>query len=143
MYSRFGTKVTILHRGASIFSPGEEELTTRFAEILNSEGITIKTNVQVKSAHKERDKKVITYMMGDKQEEVSGDEILLAAGKTPNTQGLGLDKAGIVVDKKQAIKVSPTFQTSQPHIYAVGDVINLPIRQETTALFLSKMCQKL
>ncbi len=134
MYARFGTKVTILHRGLSIFR-GEEELTTRLAEILEKEGITIKLNVQVKKAYIEGDKKVLVYKEGDLSAETSvkADEILLAVGKTPNTQGLELDKAGVELDEKQAIKVNPNFQTSQQHIYAVGDVINLPIRQEPTA----------
>ncbi|MBI2334539.1 FAD-dependent oxidoreductase, partial [Candidatus Daviesbacteria bacterium] len=132
MYARFGTKVTILHRGSSIFR-GEEELTARLTEILINEGITIKTGVRVQSARKEGDKKIISYLVDGKPEEIPGDEILLAVGKTPNTQGLQLDKAGVELDEKQAIKVNPQFQTSQPHIYAVGDVINLPIRQEPTA----------
>ena len=133
MFARFGTEVTILQRNVSIFPPAEIELTSHLAEILTQEGITIKTNVQVKSARKESNKKVLTYTTGDKQEQVQADEILLATGKTPNTQGLGLDKAGVEIDEKQAIKVNPQFQTSQQHIYAVGDVINLPIRQEPTA----------
>lgn len=133
MYSRFGTKVTILQRNVSIFPLAERELTDRLAEILTKEGITIKTNVQVKSAKKQADKKVITYTINNTQEEVSADEILLATGKTPNTQGLGLDKAEIEITDKLAIKVNPQFQTTQPHIFAVGDVTNLPIRQETTA----------
>ncbi|MBI2430830.1 MAG: mercury(II) reductase [Candidatus Levybacteria bacterium] len=132
MYARFSTKVTILHRGSTIFK-GEEELTTRLAKILTDEDITIKTNVQVKSARKEGGKKIVSYLVEGKQEEVSGDEVLLATGKTPNTQGLALNKAGIEIDEKQAIIVNQNFQTSQPHIYAVGDVINLPIRQEPTA----------
>lgn len=132
MYSRFGTKVTVLHRGASIFK-GEEELTTRLAEVLTEEGITIKTNVQVKSARKDGVKKVLTYTIEGREEEVSADEILLATGKTPNTQGLNLDKADVDIDDKQAIKVNPNFQTSQPHIYAVGDVTSGPLRLESTA----------
>jgi len=132
MYARFGTKVTILHRGSSIFR-GEEELITRLAEILTNEGITIKTGVQVQSALKEGDKKIVSYLVDGKQEEVSGDEILLAVGKTPNTQELNLDKAGVELDEKQAIKVNPQFQTSQSHIYAVGDVTNTPLRLEPTA----------
>ncbi|MBI2314451.1 mercury(II) reductase [Candidatus Daviesbacteria bacterium] len=132
MFARFGTKVTILHRGPSIFR-GEEELTSRLTEILANEGITIQTNVRVSSARKEGSKKIVTYLVDGKQEEISGDEILLATGKTPNTQDLALDKAGIEIDKKQAIKVSAQFQTSQPHIYAVGDVTNAPLRLETTA----------
>lgn len=133
MYSRFGTKVTILQKNVSIFPPAERELTDRLAEILTKEGITIKTNVQVKSAYKEGDKKIVTYTINGKEEQVTADEILLATGKTPNTQGLNLDKVGVELDEKQTIKVNPNFQTSQTHIYAVGDVINLPIRQEPTA----------
>ncbi|MBI2040068.1 mercury(II) reductase [Candidatus Microgenomates bacterium] len=133
MYSRFGTKVTILQRNISIFPPAEAELTSSLAEILTQEGITIKTSIQVKSARKDGTKKILTYVIGDKEEEVIADEILLATGKTPNTQGLSLDKVGVEVDDKQAIKVNAQFQTSQPHIYAVGDVANLPIRQEPTA----------
>lgn len=135
MYARFGTKVTILHRGSSIFSPGEEELTTRLAEILTNEGITIKTNVQVQKAYKEGDKKVLVYKEADLSPEAlaKGDEILLAVGKTPNTQNLALDKAGVEIDEKKAIKVNPQFQTSQSHIYAIGDVTNAPLRLEPTA----------
>jgi len=133
MFSRFGTKVTILQRGPSIFPPAEKALTDRLQEILKKEGITIKTNVEVKSARKENGKKIILYAIDGKSEEVSGDEILLAAGKTPNTDGLGLDKAGVNTDAKKAVVVDQYFQTSQPHIFAVGDVTNLPLRLEPTA----------
>lgn len=132
MYARFGTKVTILHRGSSIFR-GEEELTTRLADILTDEGITIKTGAQVQSARKKGDKKVVSYLDEEKQGEISGDEILLAVGKTPNTQGLKLNKAMVEIDEKQAIKVNTQFQTSQSHIYAVGDITNAPLRLEPTA----------
>ncbi|MBI4080709.1 MAG: mercury(II) reductase [Candidatus Levybacteria bacterium] len=132
MYARFGTKVTVLHRGSSIFR-GEEELIARLAEVLTDEGITIKTNAQVKSARKEGDKKIVSYSIDGKTEEVSGDEILLAVGKTPNTQGLELDKVGVAIDEKQAIKVNPQFQTTQAHVYAVGDITNAPLRLEPTA----------
>jgi mercuric reductase len=79
MFTRFGTKVTILQRGDSIFPHPEKELTECLAEILTKEGITIKTKVEVKSARKEGDKKVIAYQIGEAQEEISADEILLAA----------------------------------------------------------------
>ncbi|KKR17414.1 mercury(II) reductase [Candidatus Daviesbacteria bacterium RIFCSPHIGHO2_01_FULL_40_24] len=133
MYSRFGTKVTILQRSDSIFPPAERELTDKLTEILTNEGIIIRTGVQVQSARREGDKKILTYIVDDKQEEVSADEILLATGKTPNTERLALDKADVEVDEKQAIKVSPGFQSSQANIFAVGDVTNLLIRQEPTA----------
>ena len=81
----------------------------------------------------ENGKKVLSISADGKKEEVAGDEILLATGKTPNTKGLGLGLAGIEVDKKQAIVVNEFFQTSQPHIFAVGDVVNLPSRYEPSA----------
>ncbi|MBI2641960.1 MAG: FAD-dependent oxidoreductase, partial [Candidatus Wildermuthbacteria bacterium] len=56
-----------------------------------------------------------------------------AAGKTPNTQGLGLEVALVEVDKQQAVVVSQHFQTSNKNIFAVGDVSNAPLRLETTA----------
>ena len=133
MFARFGTKVTILQRGPSLFPPAEKALTDRLQEILEKEGIAIKTNVEVKSARKENDKKILSYIIDGKPEEISADEILLAAGKTPNTDGLGLDKAGVNIDAKKAIVVNQYFQTSQPHIFAVGDVTSGPLRLEPTA----------
>ena len=133
MFSRFGTKVTILQRGPSIFSPAEKVLTDRLQEILQKEGIVIKTNVEVKSTRKENDKKIVSYSINGKPEEVSADEILLATGKTPNTQGLGLDVAGVEIDKRQAVIVDQNFKTSNPNVFAVGDVTGAPVRLETTA----------
>ncbi len=140
MFSRFGTKVTILQRSDSIFPHSEKALTDRLADILAKEGITIKTNVEVKNAHKDGNKKVVSYRIGEAQEEVSADEILLAAGKTPNTQELGLDIVGVEINKQQAIVVNQNFQTlrsgsgqANKNIFAVGDVTNAPLRLETTA----------
>ncbi len=133
MYARFGTKVTILQRGSSIFPRGEKELTERLSELLSEEGIVIKTNVDVRRTRKENDKMILSYVVEGKQEKVSGDKILLAAGKTPNTQWLELEKVGVETDKMHAIMVNQHFQTSQPHIFAVGDVTSLPLRLEPTA----------
>jgi len=133
MFARFGTKVTILQRGDSIFPHSEKELTDRLAEILVKEGINIKTNTEVKSMRKEGGKKIVSYQIGEAQEEVSADEILLAAGKTPNTQGLGLDVVSVEVDKCQAVVANQNFQTSNENIFAVGDVTNGPLRLEPTA----------
>jgi len=133
MYSRFGTKVTILQRGKTIFGKGEAELVARLAEILQEEGITIKTNVDIKSAKKENGKKILVFEIDGKQEEVSADEILLAAGKTPNTKNLGLENVGVEVNNRHAVVVDKVFQTSKSYVFAVGDVSSAPLRLETTA----------
>lgn len=133
MYSRFGSKVTIVKRSPGILRFAEQELTERLAEILQSEGIDIITATAFKRVRRENGKKVLAVSVNGAEKEISVDEILLAAGKTPNTTDLGLEAAGVEVDDKQAIVVNETFQTSQPHVYAVGDVINLPARREPTA----------
>ena len=133
MYSRFGTKVTILQRAERILPFVERELTDQLAKVLTSEGITIHTNAEVKSARKEGNKKVLTVVIDGKSQDVSGDEILLAAGKTPNTKDLGLDKVGVKVNEEQAVTVNELFQSSQVNIFAVGDVAGLPLRLETTS----------
>ena len=133
MYARFGTKVTILQSRNRIFPHGEAELINKLATILEDEGITIKTSVTVKSARSENNKNVLSYTVNGKPEEITVDEILLAAGKTPNTQDLNLDKPGVVVTDRKAVVVNESFETNVPHIYAAGDVTNAPLRLETTA----------
>ncbi|HQU07679.1 MAG: mercury(II) reductase [Parcubacteria group bacterium 21-54-25] len=133
VYARFGTKVTILQRGTRIFPHGESELIDRLVSVLEKEGITIKTNVLVQRARIENGRKVLTYSTEGHIEEITTDEILLAAGKTPNTKDLRLDISGVTVNERGAVVVSNTFQTTVPFIYAVGDVTSLPKRLETTA----------
>jgi mercuric reductase len=133
MYSRFGSKVTIVKRSPGILRFAEPELTDRLAEILQSEGIDIITATAFKRVRRENGKKVLAVSANGTEKEITGDEILLAAGKTPNTKDIGLDIAGVEVDRRQAVVVNEIFQTSRPHIFAVGDVINLPARYEPTA----------
>ena len=133
MYSRFGSKVTIVKRSPGILRFAEPELTDRLAQILQSEGIDIITATAFKRIRRENGKKVLAVSASGAEKEIAGDEILLAVGKTPNTTDLGLEAAGVEVDEKQSIVVDEIFQTSQSHIFAVGDVINLPARHEPTA----------
>jgi len=133
IYLRFGAKVIILQRGNSIFPLGEKELTQRLKEILEKEGIEIRLNIEVKSVRKENNKKIVKFLVEDREEEIVVDEILLAAGKTPNTDDLGLEKANVKVNEKKAIVTNEFLQTSNPNIYAVGDVNDKPLRLETTS----------
>jgi len=133
MYSRFGTKVTVLEFGPTIFQPGELELVIKLRKILEDEGIKIYTNAKVVKVHKENDKKIVTYEHAGETKEVPTDEILLATGKTPNTKDLGLNNVGIEINDKQAIVVDNFFQTNKSHIFAIGDVSDAPLRLETTA----------
>jgi mercuric reductase len=133
MYSRFGSKVTIVKRSPGILRFAEPILTKQLSKILKDEGIDIITATAFRHARRESNKKVLAISIDGKDVDVAADEILLSAGKTPNTKDLGLDAAGVEVDKRKAVVVNESFQTSQPHIFAVGDVTNQPARFEPTA----------
>jgi mercuric reductase len=126
MYSRFGSKVTIVKRSPGILRFAEPILTKRLSKLLKDEGIDIITATAFRYARRESGKKVIAVAVDGKDRQIAADEILLAAGKTPNTKDIGLDVAGVEVDQRKAVIVNQSFQTSQPHIFAVGDVTNQP-----------------
>ncbi len=133
MYSRFGSHVTILQRAASIMPSAERELTDKLHHILEDEGIRIETSVRVTKVVANDGVKTLFYKNKVEEKSVVVDQILVAAGKVPNTSDLNLESAGVIVDHKGRIETRSTLQTSQAHIYAVGDVTNLPLRLETTA----------
>ena len=133
MFSRFGSKVTIVKRSTGILRFAETELTRRLEQILVSEGIEIITVEAFKYVRQSNGKKVLDVFVDGKEVETVGDEILISTGKTPNTQNLMLETAGVEMDAKGAVFVNEVLQTSKTHIYAVGDVINMPARFEPTA----------
>ena len=132
MFSRFGSKVTVVKRSPGILRFAEEELTDHLARILEGEGINIVTASAIKEV-KKNDQKILTITADGQNQDLIGDEILIAAGKTPNTKDLGLEAAGVDVNEKKEITVNDDLQTSGPHIFAVGDVINKPARFEPSA----------
>jgi len=133
LYARFGARVTVLQRGPSIGVQTEPALAQRLVEILEREGIRFVMNARLISVERAGSQKRVTYRVGDESLTVDAEEILLAAGKTPNTGTLGLDTVPVTVDARRAIIVNPACQTSAPHVYAVGDVAALPARVEMTA----------
>jgi mercuric reductase len=133
MYSRFGSQVTILQRATSIMPTAELELTDKLHQILEDEGIRIETGIRITRVVSDDGVKTLFYDGKTGEKTVVVDQILVAAGKRPNTSNLNLDAAGVIVDETDKINTLVTLQTSQPHIFAVGDVTNLPLRLETTA----------
>ncbi len=133
VYARFGTKVTILQHHERIFPQGEQDLIAQLHNVLEGEGIVIHTNAEAKMVRMEGGKKVVTFSVDGIEQEIIVDDILLAAGKTANTDTLNLDAVGVVTDERKAVVVDEHFATNVPHVFAVGDVTNLPMRLETTA----------
>ncbi len=120
-FARFGSKVTVIEKGERILAKEDAEVSALMEKIFRGEGLEILTKTKVIKVHKSGDAKIVTVEADGKTFEIEADEILAAAGRTPNIDGLELEKAGVKFDGKQ-IKTNDHLQTSQKHIFAAGDV---------------------
>lgn len=122
VFSRLGSKVTVIEKMGNILAREETEITDELEKILTDEGITIHTCTEVTEVKAEGGKKVLKTQCVTGEKIIEADEILMAIGRSPNVEGLGLDEAGIKYDKRGGITTDLTLRTSQKHIYACGDV---------------------
>jgi len=126
IFSRFGTKVTILQRSERLVPNREPEISEGIAEAFRDEGVIVHTKAQPISIKEVDGEKIITVIIDGKKEEIKGEQVLMAVGRVGNTDTLGLESLGVELDKDGAITVDDTLQTSHPAIYAAGDVSNRP-----------------
>ncbi|PZQ20787.1 MAG: glutathione-disulfide reductase [Sphingopyxis macrogoltabida] len=122
IFNSLGSKVTIVNRGDTILRGYDEQIRDRLLQISMTKGIDFKFNAPFRSIEKQADASLLVTL--DNCEPIEADAVLFAAGRTPNTKGLGLEDAGVELDDQGAVKVDETNQSSVPSIYAVGDVTN-------------------
>ncbi len=124
VYSRMGSKVTIVELLPALCSGIDNSLQKGLHRTLIKQGIEIKTSTKVVAAQESK-KGVELTIEGDdgKKENLSADVVLVSIGRKPQSDALGLEKIGIAVNKKGFIEVDGCFQTTFPNIFAVGDVI--------------------
>lgn len=126
-FNRLGSQVTLLTRGPRILPNEDPEMSAVVNEVLSREGVKILTDVDVQSAQKYTAGLQLTVASTSGQRaSVSGSHLLIATGRQPNLAGLGLDEAGVDYGKG-GISTDDRLRTSQPHIYACGDVVG-PLR---------------
>jgi mercuric reductase len=123
MFARFGTQVTLLTLGRTILSGYEPEIAEMLTEILQEEGLRIVTSSQVRSVGRVGEGVTLSVQRHGSVQTFTADKLLIATGRRPNTQTLGLSQAGVDVDATGAVRVERTLRTSVPHIWAAGDVI--------------------
>ena len=122
MFRRFGSKVTIVHKGERLLAREDPDVADEIAKILREDGITVLLNSEVSSvAHDEGTIRLIARTaQGD--ETLQGSHLLVAVGRSPNTERLNLQAAGVATDKRGFVKVNERLETNVPGIYALGDV---------------------
>jgi len=121
VFQRFGVNVTVVEKSAHVLSREDEDIALELQSILEKEGIRFLTNAAVEKVEKRASQKIVQVSVGDKKMELVAEEVMIAIGRAPNVENLGLEKAGVEYGKR-GIPVNPFLQTSQPHIYAIGDV---------------------
>jgi len=124
MFHRFGTKVTILERSQVILPRYEPEVSDALTFILRKEGVNIVTDAQAtRVAQKSKNQIEVTANVSGKEQTFTAQKLLIATGREPNTDGIGLERVGVALDERGFIKVNDELQTSVPNIWAAGDVI--------------------
>lgn len=123
VFARLGAAVTILQRAPQILEKEDQDAAGLLRQRLEAEGVQILSGTQAKIAGR-HGKTLRLWIEAEegKRQPLDADAILVAAGRVPNTEGLGLEAAGVHSTPK-GITVNAYLQTSQPHIYAAGDVV--------------------
>lgn len=123
IYSRFGSKVTIIEIMPQILPGTDQEIANSLMQIMIKQDIKFYLNAKVLQINGNS----ISILANEKQEIIPADKTLIAIGREPNSIGLGLENTNIKLTDKKYISVNQSYQTSQNNIYAIGDIIGPPL----------------
>ena len=125
VWRRLGTKVVVVEFLSHILPYHDVEIAKSMQKILTKQGMEFKLSTKVIGATKAKGKVTLKLeaAAGGGEETLTVDTVLVAIGRRPYTEGLGLDKVGVAMDKRGFIQVDGNFQTNVPGIFAIGDVI--------------------
>ena len=121
MYRRFGSRVTVIEKGAQLMRREDDDVTAAVREILEKDGVEFCLNVECIAVEKRGEGVAVQLDCDEGSREVTGSHLLLALGRRPNTDDLGLETAGIAVDARGFIQVDEQLRTNVPGIWALGD----------------------
>jgi len=129
VYARLGAKVTVIEYLDRILPGMDLDVAKNFQRMLQKQGFSFRLSSKVMGAVKAKDKVSLTVepAAGGTPETIEAEVVLVAVGRTPYTEGLGLDEAGVKRDNRGRVEVDDHFQTNVPGIYAIGDVIRGPM----------------
>jgi len=121
MFSRYGSRVTIVHQGPQIVPREDPEIAAELQKALGAEGVEFLLDARTEAVWQKDGAITLSCKIGDGVKEVTGSHLLVATGRIPNTDDLGLDKAGIATNKDGSIRVNTRLETNVLGIWALGD----------------------
>jgi len=122
MFRRFGSDVTVVHRGAEILTREDPDVAAELQKALEAEGIRFVMNARTTRVEKTNGRIVVSYDGEGGPSKLSSSHLLLATGRRPSTDDLGLEQAGVATDQRGFIKVNGRLETNIAGIWALGDV---------------------
>lgn len=123
MFLRFGSRVTLMHRGTQLVAGEDSDVAEEIAEILQTEGMTIEFEAEARRVEKGNSGQINLVANGKSGEKkISGSHLLIAAGRVPNTEHLNLGAAEVNLDEHGFVHVNERLETNVQGIYALGDV---------------------
>jgi pyruvate/2-oxoglutarate dehydrogenase complex dihydrolipoamide dehydrogenase (E3) component len=123
MFRRFGSSVSIVHRGDQLLSREDGDIAAEVLKILQEDGIDVYLQSRPVRVEKETKGGISIFLeKGEQVQKVTGSHLLVAAGRTPDTDALNLEAAGVQINNRGFIQVNSKLETSAPGIYAIGDV---------------------
>ena len=121
MYRRFGARVTVVEMAARLVGREDEDISQAIREILEGEGIAVRTAAECIRLAPHAEGVAVGVHCTEGDPEIVGSDVLLAVGRRPNTDDLGLDQAGIAVDARGFMQVDDVLVTNVPGIWALGE----------------------
>jgi pyruvate/2-oxoglutarate dehydrogenase complex dihydrolipoamide dehydrogenase (E3) component len=127
MFRRFGSRVTVIERGPRLAAREDEEISDALSDILREDGIDVVLRAEAQRISQDRNGTVHLEMTTPEgARTIEGSHLLVAAGRTPNTESLNPSAAGVETTRRGFIRVDERLRTTAPHIYATGDVAGQP-----------------
>jgi pyruvate/2-oxoglutarate dehydrogenase complex dihydrolipoamide dehydrogenase (E3) component len=120
-FARFGSEVTLLDRGGHVLGREDADAAEIVQQTMARDGVRFVFGAKILEARRGGGAKVLVYEQGGERQEIAADEVLAAAGRTPNTDGLGLEAAGVRYGPR-GVEVDDRLRTTNPRIYAAGDI---------------------
>jgi pyruvate/2-oxoglutarate dehydrogenase complex dihydrolipoamide dehydrogenase (E3) component len=122
LFRRLGSRVTIVQRGAQLFSGEDKDVAEAVAEILKEDGVQVLLNAKAESVSRTRSKIVLKVRVAGKLRAIEGTHLLVATGRVPNSDALNLPAAGIATDNRGFIRINEKLETSVAGIFGLGDI---------------------
>jgi pyruvate/2-oxoglutarate dehydrogenase complex dihydrolipoamide dehydrogenase (E3) component len=126
-FRRFGSDVTVIESGPQLLAREDIDVAQEMRRILSGEGIQILVEAELlQVGGRSGDKVTLRVLTPSGEQQIDGSDILVAAGRIPNTAGIGLNEAGVELDRRGYIRVNGRLETSAPEVWAVGECAGSP-----------------